>query len=130
MQDDTDTDEDFQFLQPIDLITKDVYELQKIIKEKKEKLRQDKPRGKDKDNNVHEREHGREPAREREKEKQLKEKEQDRDQEREKIEKDKEREKNKDKEKPREDPMDVKANGDKDVVTHEENGKAAGIKSQ
>ncbi|XP_016507207.1 WD40 repeat-containing protein HOS15 isoform X1 [Nicotiana tabacum] len=123
--DDTDMDEDFQFLQPIDLITKDVYELQKIIKEKKEKLRQDKPRGKDKDNNVHEREHGREPAREREKEKQLKEKEQDRDQEREKIEKDKEREKNKDKEKPREDLMDAKANGDKDVVRHEENGKTA-----
>ncbi|PHT66899.1 hypothetical protein T459_31324 [Capsicum annuum] len=35
--DDTDMDEDFQFLQPIDLITTDVYELHKIIKEKKRK---------------------------------------------------------------------------------------------
>lgn len=44
--DDTDMDEDFQFLQPIDLITKDVYELHKIIKEKNEKLRKEKHRGK------------------------------------------------------------------------------------
>ncbi|XP_060199377.1 WD40 repeat-containing protein HOS15-like isoform X3 [Lycium barbarum] len=130
LSNDDDMDEDFQFLQPIDLITKDVYELQKIIKEKKEKLRKDKPRGKDKDNNDHEREHEREPAigpardpvKEREKEKQQKEKERDR--ERERIEKDKEREKNKEKEKPREDLMDMRPNGDKEIVRHEENGKA------
>ncbi|KAI3451967.1 hypothetical protein Pfo_008632 [Paulownia fortunei] len=30
-----DVDEDFSFLQPMDLITKDVYEMQKIVKDKK-----------------------------------------------------------------------------------------------
>ncbi|EPS60096.1 hypothetical protein M569_14708, partial [Genlisea aurea] len=35
--DELDTDEDFQFLNPLDLITKNVDELQRIVKEKKEK---------------------------------------------------------------------------------------------
>ncbi|XP_061371346.1 WD40 repeat-containing protein HOS15-like isoform X2 [Gastrolobium bilobum] len=35
-------DEDFSFLQPLDLITKDPYELHKIVKSKKENLRQHK----------------------------------------------------------------------------------------
>ncbi|PHT32796.1 hypothetical protein CQW23_29133 [Capsicum baccatum] len=74
--DDPDMDEDFQFLQPIDLITKDVYELHKIIKEKKKKSFGKKNIGERiyKDSNDHEMELEREPAREREKEKQQKEK--------------------------------------------------------
>ncbi|XP_060173389.1 WD40 repeat-containing protein HOS15-like isoform X1 [Lycium barbarum] len=123
--DDTDMDEDFQFLQPLDLITKDVYELQKIIKEKKEKLQKDKPRRKDKANADHERDHERESAREREKEKQQKQKERERDRER--SEKNKEKEKRKDREKPREDIMDVKLSGEKEAARREENGKAGDL---
>ncbi|WMV47131.1 hypothetical protein MTR67_040516, partial [Solanum verrucosum] len=67
MQDDTNMDED----KPLDLITKNVYELQKIIKYKKQKLQKDKPRRKDKVNA----DHKQEPTRERETEKQQKEKE-------------------------------------------------------
>ncbi|KAF3679175.1 F-box-like/WD repeat-containing protein TBL1XR1 [Capsicum annuum] len=92
--DDTNMDEDFQFLQPFDLITKNVDELQKIIKDKKEKLQKDKPTQNDKANADHERDHKREPAREREKEKQQKEKEREpaREREKEKQHKEKERE--------------------------------------
>ncbi|PHU01231.1 hypothetical protein BC332_31018 [Capsicum chinense] len=92
--DDTNMDEDFQFLQPFDLITKNVDELQKIIKDKKEKLQKDKPTQNDKANADHERDHEREPAREREKEKQQKEKEREpaREREKEKQHKEKERE--------------------------------------
>ncbi|KAF3675762.1 hypothetical protein FXO38_04631 [Capsicum annuum] len=69
--DDTDMDEDFQFLQPIDLITKDVYELHKIIKEKKKKSFGKKNIRESiyKDSNDHEMELEWESAREREKEK-------------------------------------------------------------
>ncbi|MCD7470778.1 hypothetical protein HAX54_010888 [Datura stramonium] len=123
--DDTDRDEDFQFLQPLDLITKDVYELKKIIKEKKEKLQKDKPRRKDKANTDRERDREREPAREREKEKQQKEKERERDRGR--SEKNKEKEKRKDKDKPREDIMDSKLSGEKEAARHEENRKAGEI---
>jgi len=77
MQDDADMDEDFKLLEPLDLITKDVDELRKIIKEKKEKVQKDKPRGKDKANA----DHKREPTREREMEKQQKEKEPEQDRE-------------------------------------------------
>ncbi|XP_049399060.1 WD40 repeat-containing protein HOS15-like [Solanum stenotomum] len=75
--DDTDMDEDFKLLEPLDLITKDVDELRKIIKEKKEKVQKDKPRQKDKANA----DHKREPTREREMEKQQKEKEPEQDRE-------------------------------------------------
>ncbi|KAM7250621.1 hypothetical protein ACFE04_022504 [Oxalis oulophora] len=44
----SDADEDFSFLQPLDLITKDVNQLQDIIKEKKKYLRRDN-NGKDKE---------------------------------------------------------------------------------
>jgi len=63
MQDDTDMDEDFRFLEPLDLITKNVSELQQMIKEKKEKVQKDKANA---DNEL---DHEREPARDREKEK-------------------------------------------------------------
>lgn len=61
LQNDSDIDEDFSFIQPIDLITKDVYELQKMIKEKKESLQKTKNREKNKE---HEQEHAREKEKE------------------------------------------------------------------
>ncbi|CAL5418081.1 unnamed protein product [Camellia sinensis] len=122
---DADIDGDFSFIQPLDLITKDVYELQKIIKEKKESLQQDRHREKEKDKNEFDQEQEREHAREREKEKQQKEKERERD--REKIEKDKEREKDKDEEKRTEDSVDTKPGGDKVSTKHEENGNGGAV---
>ncbi|KAK6923101.1 LIS1 homology motif [Dillenia turbinata] len=98
----TDVDEDFSFLQPLDLITKDAYELRQIIKEKKKSLQKDK----DKDKDI-EREPEVERGRVREKDRQEREKErQERDREREKergkLEKEKEKEKDKEKEKEQE----------------------------
>lgn len=117
-------DEDFQLLQPLDLITKDVDELQKIIKEKKENLIGERPRGKEKDPAENDREHEREPSKEREKEKQQKEK--DRDRERMEKEREKEKEKGKDKEKPHEEIPDIKQGGDKIGIKQEENGTGEG----
>lgn len=102
--DNAEVDEDFQFLQPVDLITKDVHELQKIIKEKKENLQRDKLKEKEKDASENGQGHEHEPSKEREKEKQEKEKEQ----ERERTDKDREREKGKEKEKVHEDLTDTK----------------------
>ncbi|XP_024456073.1 WD40 repeat-containing protein HOS15 isoform X2 [Populus trichocarpa] len=101
-QSDADVDEDFSFLQPLDLITKDVNELQQIIKEKKKNLHKDrekekekekdKDRDKDKDKDKEfEREHERECARVREKERHEREKEKEKDRER--LESEKERDK-------------------------------------
>ncbi|KAL3840449.1 hypothetical protein ACJIZ3_025040 [Penstemon smallii] len=109
--DDLGTDEDFQFLNPLDLITKDVNELQKIIKEKKESIQKEKSKGKEKENieNGQEHDHGlamekeKELAKEKENEKQQREKEKDRD--RVKVEKEKEKEKEKAKGKEKEKPF-------------------------
>ena len=99
-QSDADVDEDFSFLQPLDLITKDVNELRQIIKEKKKNLRKDgekekekeKDKDKDKDKDKEfEREHERERARVREKERHEREKENEKDRER--LEREKERDK-------------------------------------
>ncbi|KAK2985658.1 hypothetical protein RJ640_006921 [Escallonia rubra] len=101
-----DMDADFSFLQPLDLITKDVYELQNIIKEKKESLQKARYRDEDKDSKEsdrgHEREHDRgkehevEHALEREKEKEReharKEREKDHEQEHARKEREKEHE--------------------------------------
>lgn len=116
-------DDDFSFLQPLDLITKDPYELQKIIKAKKENLQKDRleENGKHNESN-HEIE--RENVQEREKEKKGREKEQEQDKE--KIEKDREREKGKDKEKPHQDHIDKEKCEDKVIMEHEENGTAGG----
>ncbi|KAH9712147.1 WD40 repeat-containing protein HOS15 [Citrus sinensis] len=79
-------DEDFSFLQPMDLITKDVCELRQMVKEKKKNLNGDR----DKENDVdrgHEIEHGRV----KEKERLDREKERERDKER--VENEKEPEK-------------------------------------
>ncbi|XP_075483877.1 WD40 repeat-containing protein HOS15-like isoform X2 [Primulina tabacum] len=98
--DDLDTDEDFQFLNPLDLITKDVHELQKIVKEKKEAKRKEKSKGKEKDITENGREHGHGIPMEKEKEL-AKEKDNEKQQrEKEKIEKEKEKATGKEKEKP------------------------------
>ncbi|KAL6974858.1 WD40 repeat-containing protein hos15 [Sarracenia purpurea var. burkii] len=119
-------DEDFSFIQPLDLITKDVYELQKIIKEKKENAQQDRHREKNKGSIEMDKEQERENAREREKEKKQRDNERERDRDRierdrDMIEMDREREKGKDKEKPQEDPIDAKQGGNKISTRHEEN---------
>ncbi|KAB1200294.1 F-box-like/WD repeat-containing protein TBL1XR1, partial [Morella rubra] len=48
-QSDADLDEDFSFLQPLDLITKDVYELRQIVKDKRKSLHRERDKDKDKD---------------------------------------------------------------------------------
>ncbi|KAG2663554.1 hypothetical protein I3760_16G036500 [Carya illinoinensis] len=114
-----DVDDDFSFLQPLDLITKDPYELQRIIKAKKENLQKDRleENGKhNEDTQVNELEHTqeREEKKGREKEQELG---------KETIEKDRELEKGKEKEKAHQDHI---INGekceDKFVMEYEENG--------
>ncbi len=116
-------DEDFSFLQPLDLITKDVYELRQIINEKRKNLQKDRDKDKDKDKELN-REHEGERARirdkerhEREKERHEKEKEREKDKER--TEKDKEQEKQHVDHTDRETVADQE---DKDNVKPEDNG--------
>ncbi|EEF37441.1 WD40 repeat-containing protein HOS15 isoform X2 [Ricinus communis] len=114
---DADVDEDFSFLQPLDLITKDVYELRQMIKDKKKNLHKDREKEKEKDKNKDkefEREHERERTRIREKERQEREKESEKDRER--VEKDKEREKQHEDNTDRETVADQ---ADKNNVKHE-----------
>jgi|UniRef100_A0A2N9FDX2 transducin (beta)-like 1 len=120
---DTVLDEDFSFLQPLDLITKDVYELRQIINEKRKNLQKDRDKDKDKDKELN-REHEGERARirdkerhEREKERHEKEKEREKDKER--TEKDKEQEKQHVDHTDRETVADQE---DKDNVKPEDNG--------
>lgn len=122
-QSDTDVDEDFSLLQPLDLITKDVYELQRIIKEKRKSLQKDKDKNKESD-----REPEVERGRVREKDRQEREKEHAKDRER--FEKEKEREKDKEREKKHEDQnmgeMVTVDQEDKVTVKQEENGISGG----
>lgn len=115
--------EDFSFLQPLDLITKDVYELRKIINEKRKNLQKDRDKDKELD-----REYEGERARIRDKERHEREKEREKDKER--AEKDKERaEKDKEREKQHEDHTDremVTDVEDKVIVKPENNGVSAG----
>lgn len=119
--------EDFSFLQPLDLITKDVYELRKIINEKRKNLQKDRDRDRDKDKEL-DREHEGERARIRDKERHEREKEREKDKER--AEKDKERtEKDKEREKQHEDHTDremITDVEDKVIVKPEDNGISAG----
>ncbi|KAJ0785688.1 putative transcription factor WD40-like family [Helianthus annuus] len=140
---DSDVDEDFSFIQPIDLITKNVYELQQMIKEKKQNVQKTKNR----DNREHEQEHSREKDKEHFREKEIErekerlhvrerekkvEIEREKEQEKEKQIRDKERElekeknerekdKAKQKEKKNEDVTDVRRDEDNLRVQHEEN---------
>uniref|UniRef100_A0A2N9IYG1 Uncharacterized protein n=1 Tax=Fagus sylvatica TaxID=28930 RepID=A0A2N9IYG1_FAGSY len=122
---DADMDDDFSFLQPLDLITKDPYELQKIIKAKKENLQKDRVEENEKHNELNQ-ENERVNALEREKEKKGREQEQEQDKERiekeKEKEKEREREKGKDKEKPLQDHINREKCEDKVIVEHEENG--------
>ncbi|CAA0832651.1 WD-40 repeat family protein [Striga hermonthica] len=116
--DDLDVDEDFQFLHPLELITKDVDELRKIIKEKKENIQRDKYKGKEKENTENGREHGKGSVVEKEKEhgkekdngKQQRDREKERGRDR--MEKEKEKGKAKEKEKPCESARGVIHTGD------------------
>ncbi|GAV58784.1 WD40 domain-containing protein/LisH domain-containing protein [Cephalotus follicularis] len=108
---DADVDEDFSFVQPLDLITKDVHELRQMIKEKKKNLQKER----DKDKELIQELEG-ERGRVREKERLEREKEHERD--REKIERDKEPEKQQEDQVDREIITDQE---DKDTVKHEEN---------
>ncbi|KAH7566652.1 hypothetical protein JRO89_XS08G0209200 [Xanthoceras sorbifolium] len=76
---DVDMDEDFSFLQPMDLITKDVSELRLMVKEKKKTLQKDRDKEKEVD-----REHEGERGRIKEKERHDREKEREKDKQREK----------------------------------------------
>ncbi|KAM0034914.1 putative transcription factor WD40-like family [Helianthus debilis subsp. tardiflorus] len=144
---DSDVDEDFSFIQPIDLITKNVYELQQMIKEKKQNVQKTKNREKNRDNREHEQEHSREKDKEHFREKEIErekerlhvrerekkvEIERDKEQEKEKQIRDKERElekeknerekdKVKQKENKNEDVTDVRRDEDNVRVQHEEN---------
>ncbi|XP_008780930.1 WD40 repeat-containing protein HOS15-like [Phoenix dactylifera] len=90
-----DVDDDFSLLQPLDLITKDVDELQQIIREKKkEKLLKERDKEKEKDKE-HVQEHERQPGGERDRERQDRDKDQERNKE--KMERDKEQEREKEK---------------------------------
>jgi transducin (beta)-like 1 len=126
---DADMDDDFSFLQPLDLITKDPYELQKIIKAKKENLQKDRVEENEKHNELNQ-ENERVNALEREKEKKGREQEQEQDKERiekeKEKEKEREREKGKDKEKPLQDHINREKCEDKVIVEHEENGTLGG----
>ncbi|ONK60026.1 uncharacterized protein A4U43_C08F13430 [Asparagus officinalis] len=107
-------EDDFSLLQPLDIITKDVDELQRIIKEKKAKLQKEQDAEKD-------------LGRERERERQ--ERDKDRDREKEKVEKDKEleREREKDKQPEEHKNMDiVEECEDKVKVKINQNGVIAG----
>lgn len=119
-------DEDFSFLQPLDLITKDVYQLRQMIKERKKNSQKDRDKDKEpesykrKDKEL-EKEHEGERARVREKERQAREKEFEKD--REGVEKNKKREKQHEDHNVRDMVTDqeVKVN-----VKHEENGASGG----
>lgn len=107
-------DDDFSLLQPLDIITKDVDELQKILKEKKAELQKDKDLEKD-------------AGRERERERQEREKE--REKEKEKGEKDKQLEREREKGKQPEEHKDkdvAEVHEDTTMVKTEPNGISSG----
>lgn len=115
-QDDTDVDEDFSFLEPLDLITKDVYELRKIIREKKKKLQKDRDKEKDLDREP-------EAERSRAREKDRIEREKEHEKERERKEKDKEQQKQREDQKEKEMATDEEG---RDNMKPEENGASTG----
>ncbi|GER36267.1 WD-40 repeat family protein, partial [Striga asiatica] len=125
--DDLDVDEDFQFLHPLELITKDVDELRKIIREKKENIQRDKYKGKGKKNTENGREHGKGSVVEKDKElvKEKDNEKQQRDREKERVgdrmEKEKEKGKAKEKEKPCESARGVNHIGDEINSRRDEN---------
>lgn len=111
-------DEDFSFLQPLDLITKDVHELRQIIRDKRRNLQRDREKDRDKEPD---REIEGDRGRVREKEKHEKEKDREnREKEREKVKKEKEKEREKQSEDHADREM-VMDQEEKDTVKNEEN---------
>lgn len=106
-------DEDFSFLEPLDLITKDVYELRKIIREKKKNLQKDRDKDRESD-----KDHEAERGRAREKDRHEKEKELEKDRER----KEKEKEQPKHREDHSEKEIIANQEVDRNHTKHEENG--------
>ncbi|KAL8141091.1 hypothetical protein V2J09_007112 [Rumex salicifolius] len=103
---DAEMDEDFSFIQPMDLITKDVDELQKIIKEKKDSLKNEKHKEKEKQKELQRKlETDKEPPHVRERENQVKERAE---QDKEKADKEREKAKEKEKEDPHVNHTEVK----------------------
>ena len=123
-QSDADMDEDFSFLQPLDLITKDPYELHNIVKAKKENLRQHKSES-DKITNELSQDNAQEHVQEAEKDKIERENEQG--VEKMKLEKEREQEKGEHKEVQHPDQNHTENHEDKIIVENLEN-KARGGK--
>ncbi|CAL0314387.1 unnamed protein product [Lupinus luteus] len=111
---DADLDEDFSFLQPVDLITKDMHELRKMINERRKKAQKDRDKESGK-------EHGGERVRVREKERHEKDKECEKD--RAKVENRKEQEQSPGNQINRQMVIDQEDNA---TVNHEENGAFGG----
>ncbi|KAF7809879.1 WD40 repeat-containing protein HOS15-like [Senna tora] len=107
-------DEDFSFLQPLELITKDVNELRQIINERRKKQQKDRNKDSEKEN---------EGERMRVKEKERHEKDKVCEKDREKGENDREREQQQERQSDREMVTDQE---DKIAVKHEENGTFGG----
>ncbi|GKU98889.1 hypothetical protein SLEP1_g11825 [Rubroshorea leprosula] len=119
---DADTDEDFSFLQPLDLITKDVYELRQMIKERRKNIQKDRDKDKEKDKEFDRENDGeREQGRVREKERHERDKEREKDKV--KVEREKEQEKQREEHADAEMVMEQE---DKDNIKQEENGTSGG----
>ncbi|CAK8562463.1 unnamed protein product [Lathyrus sativus] len=112
---DADLDEDFSFLQPLDLITKNVHELGQMINERRKKLLKER-------NKELEKEHEAERGRVREKERHQREKEVEKDRERVKVAKEREQHVNKT-------DREVVRDQEKVTAKHEVNGAAGGPES-
>jgi transducin (beta)-like 1 len=122
-------DEDFSFLQPLDLITKNVHELRQMVSEKRKKLQKER-------NKELEKEHEAERGRTREKERHQREKEVEKDRERERVKIAKEREhvnktdrevvRDQDKVTAKHIDKEVVRDQDKVTVKHEVNGAVGG----
>ena len=110
-------EEDFSFLQPLDLITKDVHELRQMINDRRKKLQKERSK-------EFEKEHEGERGQVREKERHEREKEVEKDREKDRLENDKEREQQHGDQTDREMVTDQE---DKvTTVKHEENGTLGG----
>ncbi|KAF7817460.1 WD40 repeat-containing protein HOS15-like isoform X1 [Senna tora] len=123
VQSDVDTDEDFSYLQPLDLITKDPYELHNIVKAKKENLRQNKSEANNKVNDF-----SQDAAKEHalEKDKERKERENEHEIDKTKLEKQREQEKGEYKEIQHPDQNDAEKHEDKIIAENIENGTCGG----
>lgn len=125
LQSDADADEDFSFLQPLDLLTKDPYELHNIVKAKKEEnLRQHKLDENKKVNDLSQDTTTRENAQEMDKER--KERENEREIDKTKTEKEREPENGEYKETQHPDQNDAEKHEDKIMAENIENGTSEG----